>query len=133
MASYIKKWRNAWRQDIIGRAKWGERAMLHFLIVETGKALNVPNDVAANLWVKATSSLSLYQVRDKVNTWNTQVREDTRMSKRVPKKGQPAFGLKYVVELALLLQVNDSQVTREGRVKQLEISDSDECVEWHAI
>jgi hypothetical protein len=130
LASYIWKWRSAWRQNIIHRARWGERSMLHFLIIETGKALDVPNDTAASLWVEVASSLSLYLWRKRVNRWNIEVRAEKNMAKRDPKKDQPAFGLRYIAELALLLQVDVCTLQRGGRVAAQEISDVDECIEW---
>jgi hypothetical protein len=132
LAFYIYKWRTAWRPVDLTRLKWHERSMLHKLIIETAKALEVPNNVAAALWIEACASCSftLYQLRKKVTQWNVNVKEEEGRGIREHTIIGRKIGEKYVKELRGYL---NRDLPSGGRENNREINAADECVEWPAF
>ena len=118
------------------RAKWEPWSNHWFSIIETAQALNVPNDIAAQLWicVNARSSLTLYEFRTCVRGWNVEVQKQLGLGPNDAKKGRPQFGQMYVRKLKeMLSQWGDALLVTGGRVSATEINDIDECVEWPAV
>ena len=115
---------------------WQLRSATIITIIETAKAMDIPNEKAAELWIESTGfeSLTLHQFRNKITRWNMDVKKEQAMGERSQVKGDPAFGKKYAEELRKMYNAHGEEFPEhmQGHVRDTrkEISCFEECREW---